>query len=245
MNDQPSIAVTPDDLLAAASVSRRMLEPFADRDWAASAAGDLAWDVRTTVAHVCDAVGWYAAHLAVASPRRLRVDFRAHCEATNAELLEVLDAAAATLAQVARAAPAGVRAYHSAGMADTCGFLAMGCNEILIHCWDSARGLRVDFEAPAQLAARVLRRLFPWAPHAVAVWPTLLWATGRADLPGHQRRPGPDWEWHCAPLHEWDGTIPHRNNPPHSQFRWDATTHQWHPSAPSDSCPSCASCRLG
>lgn len=149
MNNQPHIEVTPDDLLASASVSRRVLEPGVDSDWAAVPAADLAWHVRTTVAHMSDAVGWYAAHLALASPRRLRVDFRAHQQATNAELLDVLDAAAATLAHVARAAPTGARAYHCAGMADACGFLAMGCDEILVHTWDAGHGLGIDFKAPA------------------------------------------------------------------------------------------------
>jgi hypothetical protein len=49
---------------------------------------------------VCDAVGWYAAHLALRSPRRLRFDLLAHRDASNAELLKVLEAAAATLGLV-------------------------------------------------------------------------------------------------------------------------------------------------
>lgn len=229
MNDEPSITVTPDDLLAAATASRGVLEPFVERDWAAVPAGGLTWNIRTTVAHTADAVGWYAAHLAAATPRRLRVDFRTHDAATNTDLLDVLDAAAATLAHVAGAAPTGVRAYHTAGMADACGFIAMGCDEILVHCLDAANGLGVSFEAPGDLAERVLQRLFPWAPHDVAAWAALLWANGRTDLPDHRRRLDADWEWHCAPLREWDGSIPRRSRPPPSQFRWDTITSQWHP----------------
>jgi hypothetical protein len=70
----------------------------------------LAWDVRQTITHVCDAVGWFAAHLAFRSPRRLRFDFHAHRDASNAEMLDVLEAAAGTLGQLARAAPADARA---------------------------------------------------------------------------------------------------------------------------------------
>jgi len=103
-----------------------VLEPFVEQDWAVPA-GDLTWDIGKTVTHVIDAVGFCAAHLAVQSPARLRVDFLAHNDASNAELLDVLAAAAAMLAQVARAAPPGARAYHDAGMADSCGFVAMGC----------------------------------------------------------------------------------------------------------------------
>lgn len=85
----------PEDLLEAASACRRALEPFTDRGWAVQA-GDLAWDVRTTMTHTADAVGWYAAHLALGSASRLRFDFRAHPDAYNTDVLDVLDAAAAT-----------------------------------------------------------------------------------------------------------------------------------------------------
>jgi hypothetical protein len=75
------------------------------------------------------------------SPRRLRFDFRAHDDASNTNLLDVLEAAAASLAQVVTAAPPGARALHTSGMADRSGFLAMGCGEILVHGWDVVRGL--------------------------------------------------------------------------------------------------------
>src|SRR4029453_5138574 len=125
-------------------------------------------------------------------PRTLRFDFRAHSDASNAELLDVLDAAAATLTAVARAAPPGVRAYHNYGMADISGFLAMGCDEILVHCWDAVRGLGEEFAPPAELADRVLRRLFPWAPTNESPWQALLWANGRTNLPGKEGL-GPVW----------------------------------------------------
>jgi hypothetical protein len=201
--------VTAEDLLQAASAGRRALEPCADEDWTIQA-GDLAWDVRTTLTHTADAVGWYAAHLAAQSPGRLRFDFRVHDDASNAELLDVLDAAAATLAQVARAAPQGARGYHSAGIADGCGFLAMACDEVVVHSWDAALGFGVELVPPADLSERVLRRLFPWAPRDEPAWQALLWVNGRVDLASQPERPGPDWEWHCAPLDQWDGTIPPR-----------------------------------
>jgi len=178
---------------------------------------------------VCDAVGWDAAHLALQTPGRLRFDFLAHDGAPNAELLDVLDAAAATPAHVARAAPAGARAFHTDGMADTCGFLAMGCDEILVHGWDAVRGLGGEFAAPADLAGRVLRRLFPWAPPDASAWQTLLWANGRVDLPGRAERPGPDWAWHCAPLDEWDGTVPRRDANPPSRYEWGGQGGRWSP----------------
>lgn len=139
----------PEHVGESASACRGALEPFVAQDWAVRA-GDLTWDVRRTVTHVCDAVGWYAAHLARQSPGRLRFDFLAHGAASNAELLDVLDAAAATLAQVARAAPAGARAFHTDGMADTCGFLAWGATRS-----SSTAGTRSAVSAATSLRRRI------------------------------------------------------------------------------------------
>jgi hypothetical protein len=218
----------PAHLFQAASACCRALEPFTERDWTVQA-GDLTWDVRTTITHATDAVGCYAAHLALRTPRRLRLDFLAHADASNTELLDVLQSAAATLALVASASPPGARAYHTTGMADAGGFLAMGCDEILVHGWDAVRGFGGEFTPPADLAERVLRRLFPWTPSAVPPWQALLWANGRADPPGLPRRPGPDWMWHCAPLDEWDGTVPREDADPPSQYEWDEDSLRWRP----------------
>lgn len=222
------MVMTPDHLRQSASACRDALEPVVELDWTVQA-GDLSWDVRRTVTHVIDAVGWYAAHLAVQSPRRLRFDFAAHSDASNAELLDVLEAAAATLAQVARAAPPGARAFHNSGMADRSGFLAMGCDEVLVHGWDAVRGLGGDFAPSADIAERVLRRLFPWVSADASPWQALLWANGRVDLPGQAQRIGPDWAWHCAPLDEWNGTMPRQAADPPNRYEWDETTRRWRP----------------
>jgi hypothetical protein len=113
---------------------------------------------------------------------------------------------AAILADVVRAAGPGVRAYHPSGLADPEGFVAMGCDEALVHGWDIAEGLDVDFEPPVELAERVLRRLFPWAPEDEHPWDALLWANGRIpldDLPQSDE----GWDWWCAPLAEWTGDV--------------------------------------
>lgn len=197
--------LSPRHLEWAASTVCGALEPHVHEQWSTIQAGELAWDLRLTIAHVCDAVGWYAAHLASQSTHRLPFDLRVHDDASNADLLDVLQAAAATLAQVARSAPPTARAYHSAGMADTSGFIAMGGDEILVHGWDALRGLQDDLHPPDALARPILRRLFPGAPTDTPAWPTLLWANGRIELPGKAERLGPDWTWHCAPLDEWHG----------------------------------------
>jgi hypothetical protein len=222
------VDLSPDDLRKAASCCRGALEPFVDSDWSMTAAGDLEWDVRTTIAHVCDAVGWYAAHLAAESRRRLRFDFAVHRDASNIELLDVLGAAAATLALVATAAGPNARGFHNAGMADTSGFIAMACDEILVHCWDSAYGFGSDFAPPVKLAEHTLRRLFPWAPTSGQPWATLLWANGRIGLPERPRLSG-DWVWHCPPLDEWDGTVPRWDGDTATRFEWNENTARWHP----------------
>jgi hypothetical protein len=118
-----------------------------------------------------------------------------------------MNAFARILADVAAAAPAEARAFHQAGMADRSGFLAMACDELLIHTDDILRSSGRSFDPPPDLVARVLARLFPWAPTGINPWIALRWANGREELPPPQGRLGPDWTWHCAPLNQWDGTI--------------------------------------
>jgi uncharacterized protein (TIGR03083 family) len=210
--DHPANVVDPDDVRLAAAVVREALAPALDFDWSV-AAGDLAWDCRRTLDHVADSHLFYAAHLATRARGRLVPPRDGDPARSPAELLVVLEATAAVLAAVARATPSDARGFHGAGMADAEGFVAMGCAETLIHADDIARGLGVSFTPPADLAARVVRRLFPWAPTTGDPWQTLRWSCGRAALPGRDRL-GPDWYWHCAPLAEWDGTVRKRTAPP-------------------------------
>jgi hypothetical protein len=107
------------------------------------------------------------------------------------------------VAAVVDARPASARAWHIWGTADPEGFAAMGVVETLAHAFDLTQGLGVDFEAPGDLVAPALARLFPEAPADTDPWPTLLWATGRGELAGHAKR-SPDWTWHSAPLEELD-----------------------------------------
>ncbi|MGW4767070.1 hypothetical protein ACWEO2_03375 [Nocardia sp. NPDC004278] len=44
---------------------------------------------------------------------------------------------------------------------------------------------------------RALARLFPDAPDSTEPWTTLLWATGRAELPGHPQLT--TWRWDGTP----------------------------------------------
>lgn len=205
-------SVTPEDLVLAAAGCRATLSPVLAADWSRPA-GDLAWTCRRTLDHVADALALYAAHLATRSTTRLPLGRDGDPARSPAELLTVVGASAAVLAEVARAAPPAARGYHGAGLADAEGFLAMGCAEVLIHTDDIARGFGIGFRPSADLADRVLRRLFPWAPTAGEPWPVLRWSAGRAALPDRPRL-APDWYWHCAPPAEWDGAVRKRTAAP-------------------------------
>ena len=122
-------------------------------------------------------------------------------------LVSTLYDAATVLAEVARATPPEARAYHPAGMADAAGFVAMETDELLVHTHDIFEGTDSGLAPSEHLALLVLDRLFPWWPREAPPWEALLWANGRRALPGHDN-PGATWLWHCAPLEEWDGTVP-------------------------------------
>ncbi len=195
----------PQDLRQAVIAAADTLAPHTAADWSAMA-GDLEWSCKRTLDHTIDAVVWYAGNLAMLATRR-----RAHVRDGNPNasierLLEVLVSSGHILARVAEATPPGGRGYHSLGMADASGFVAMGCDETLVHTADICGGLGARFQPPGDLCARVVARLFPWAPDHDDPWERLLWCNGRIALPGHERL-GPQWGWWCAPLEEWDGVA--------------------------------------
>lgn len=208
------MAVAADDLRAAAAVAKDALWPHRDADWSARA-GELDWTCLGTVGHVVEALRFYAANLATRAPARRPYPWAETFAGPPEVWLLALEATAELLAVVAESADAEQRGFHPAGMADAEGFLAMGCDEVLIHADDVARGLGVGFAPPAALAERVLRRLFPWVtpePDEDA-WALLRWANGRTALPGRERL-GADWWWHCAPLREWPGGGPRTRSVP-------------------------------
>jgi hypothetical protein len=89
----------------------------------------------------------------------------------------------------------------------------MSCDEILVHTRDAGTGLGAEFTPDPALAGRVLARLFPWYQPVPDPWTALLHANGRIELPDRPRPPQ-HWQWHCAPLSEWDGTMPPAYVPP-------------------------------
>lgn len=204
--------LAPADLERAAQACAETFLPAIEEDWEVPA-GDLEWSCRRTLDHTADALMFYATHLATRSAVRRYGVRNTDPEATVPRLLEAVTGAAAILARVCAGAGPGTQAFHPAGMADVSGFIAMGCDEIIVHADDVARGLGVAYAPPLDLCAAVVARLFPWAPEGFDALATLRWANGRAALGEHERL-GPDWYWHCAPLAEWDGTRRTRTIPP-------------------------------
>jgi hypothetical protein len=198
-------AVTPEDVYETASVCRHALKPAAEMDWD-HPAGDLEWSCRTTLVHILSALLYYAINLATRSTKP-RPSGQADPSLPVPELLDALEGRAALLAGVCAAAPPGARGAHDWGMADASGFAALACDEMLVHTADIAASLGIGFDPPRGGCARVLVRLFPWAPGDVDSWEALRWANGRGPL-GERRRLSPDWVAHPAPLEEWDGVDP-------------------------------------
>ena len=197
------------DLRSAAVVCRQTLGPVVDRVWSVPAHG-LEWDCRATLDHVCDCLAFYAHDLA----GRIQVVEGAardgYATADPAELIRTVEILAEVLCLVADGSPAEVRAFHPWGMADAEGFLAMGAIEVLLHTWDIAMAHGVPLAPPdqvADVAAKIVARLFPWAPAAVPAMDALLACTGRTEVAG-LAPVGPRWAWHAAPIAECDGTIP-------------------------------------
>ncbi|MEV7373950.1 maleylpyruvate isomerase N-terminal domain-containing protein [Streptomyces sp. NPDC090301] len=209
---QPSRAsVTADDLDRAVRLAVAVLREAPPAAWD-DKAGSLDWDCWETVEHLGDDLFAYAAQLGLRTPpldrevpfvyERRRPGGPANTIHANREagadgLLQVLEASGALLVAMVRTTPAQIRAHHVFGASDPEGFAAMGIVETLVHTHDLAQGLGLAWNPPADLCSRVLTRLFPDAPSSTDPWPTLLWATGRGELPGHPRLT--TWRWHGTP----------------------------------------------
>jgi hypothetical protein len=200
----------PDDLRAVADVCAAALGSAAGAGWEARAE-PTEWTCRDTLVHLCGLA--YAPQLATRADGFRPLALQVAPGAPIGQLVETMEAMASILAEVARAAPPTARAFHTAGMADPSGWVAMGMDELLVHTHDITAALGVEFVIDPRHARVVLGRLFPWAPEDADPLQALLWANGRGHLPGHPSL-GESWLWHCAPLSEWDGTVP----------RWDAVS---------------------
>ncbi|GAB3228310.1 hypothetical protein GCM10027447_20370 [Glycomyces halotolerans] len=206
--------VTADDVERSVRLALEALEKAPAEHWERRA-GPLEWHCRDTLEHLNNSLFSYALRLAPRTPHTDRgvpirwqrpgtdgslLPIEAEPDGGPAAALEVLDAMGGLVAATVRARPASVRAYHTWGVADPEGFAAMAVVETTVHAWDMAQGLGVEVDPPSELCERVLVRLFPDAPTDTPPWATLLWATGRGDLPGHLRFT--EWQWQAAPESE-------------------------------------------
>ncbi|WP_395571780.1 hypothetical protein [Streptomyces sp. BK79] len=206
--------VTADDLDLAVRLAVALLREAPAAAWD-TRAGTLEWTCWETVEHLGDDLFAYAAQLGPeAPPLNAEVPFvwesrrpggpanviHADRAAGPSGLLRVLESCGGLLAAMVRTRHPDTRAHHVFGLSDPEGFAAMGVVETLVHTHDLAQGMALAWEPPADLCARVLARLFPDAPSSSDPWPTLLWATGRAELPGRPRRT--TWRWDGRPRSE-------------------------------------------
>ncbi|MEV4345605.1 DinB family protein [Actinoplanes sp. NPDC049596] len=200
-----------DDVTRAVSLAITTLTPADKHDWSRPA-GTLTWTCWETVEHLADCHFGYAAQLTPAHPstttwvkfgyRQPRPEGPAltlyvEPEEGAGALLEVLESSAGLLSAVVATVPPDRMSFHSYGPSNASGFAAMAVVEVLTHTHDIAQGLDLTWTPPADLCTAALRRLFPWAPTDTDPWETLLWATGRADLPGQEHQTS--WKWDGTP----------------------------------------------
>ncbi|WP_207917414.1 GNAT family N-acetyltransferase [Streptomyces sp. BK205] len=173
-----------------------VLRTVTDRDWTAVKPAGMEWTVHETAFHICGCLIAYAGNLAGgAQDDYVPFDITLDEGTDNTGLLHVLETGGALLAAAVRTAPREARAFHPYPFrsANREGFAAMGITEVLLHTYDVARGLDLAYEPPAHLPEYVLTRIFPEVQPGPDPWRTLLWATGRGDLPGRARRT--EWRW--------------------------------------------------
>jgi hypothetical protein len=178
------------------------LEHLGDHDLSVQA-GPVEWSCWTTLDHVADCQLAYS--LQIASGCRTdylpvhggdRTDDFVHFiqDLGVPGVREALPAFAELLCAQALTASADVRAFHPSGESDPTGFAAMGTVEMLLHGHDVLTGLGRGCRLPETSAATVLSRLFPHVElHETGADATLLWATGRGELPGRERVT--QWRW--------------------------------------------------
>lgn len=181
----------------------RALRTVTDRDWSVNACG-LEWSCLYTAEHIAGDFIGYATNVTGRTEGDY-VPFDIVLEdGTGPEgAVRVIEATGGLLSAVARTAPPTARGWHPYphGSADATGFAAMGIAELLLHTYDIMRALDAVYEPPAELCEALLAWLFPHVPPAPdssddGHWRTLLWATGRGELPGRARLDR--WRWHNA-----------------------------------------------
>ncbi len=154
----------------------------------------------------------YAFYLSSRSTRYVAVRVMPADDATRQERLEAIEACAAALAGVAAAAPAEALGFHISGMRNAEQFLAMACEELIVHTYDVTRGLGLPYEPPEELCGLVIEYMYPGQEERRPVWPYLVWLSGR-------RHPAAT-EWGEPPKPAEHSKLP-------LEFALDPATGEW------------------
>jgi hypothetical protein len=162
------------------------LEPAIGRDWSVPA-GQLEWSIEYTLEHIAAALSKYTLYLASRSSESIAVRIVSRPDASQEERLDAIVSLGGALANVARATPPDVRAFHAIGPLDAEGYVALGSLEALVHGWDVASGLGLEYNPPDDLAQPIVTRLIP---SREPTWQALL---------DHTRRETRDDSWTVLP----------------------------------------------
>lgn len=178
-------ALDGDAVRAAGTAVRELLDRAPDGTVDVSVMGSTATAVGQ---HIAGCLAWYAHDLAAGADETSPADLVPLPEATLAVASRSVGAWGEVLARTVDGAAAEDLGWHPHGVADATGFAAIGCAELLVHGADVADAVGLDWSPPADVAAAVLARLFPEVTDVDDPLAGLLWATGRAELPGRERR---------------------------------------------------------
>ncbi|MGH8916953.1 MAG: hypothetical protein ACRD0H_01180 [Actinomycetes bacterium] len=203
----------PDDVITAA-IALAALGAVGDANprWSCRAV-PTTWTAARTVAHIADALLYYAGQVARRADHRLPVLRDGRAAPPSEQLDNAVTAAYVLAGLLGDLGPA--RAWHPSGLADASGWAGMAVTELLVHGHDVAGALEIEFPLPEQLCHRTLIRVFPWVSlESGTPDVALLTVTGRAKM--HGISSDSEWWWQSAPLAEWDGRPRRRTSPP----RW-------------------------
>jgi hypothetical protein len=181
------------DLALAGELSSSHLERLASREgWVVRRAPGLDWTSREVVDHLCNTMAFYANHaVQEATDHQPRIRSLGEQDLSDAELARTVQTWVRLLAAVITSKPAGWRGWHPLGMTDAEGFIALACNELLVHTHDVVAAHEEPLVVEELLCTRVLSRLFPDDAAHVGdydAWSVLLYANGRAELGSRLRK---------------------------------------------------------
>lgn len=201
-----------DDLELCVGDAILALRSVLDRDWHLKARHSR-WTCWEVLEHVADDLFSYAGQVLAPSPpltgyvpfvyeaqRRggPPVTIRSDPKQGNQGLLDVFGTCGAMLCTAVRSSSPDRRGWHPYGVSDPDGFAAMGTVETAVHLHDVSKALAFAWSPTPDLLRRALDRLFPRAPKDQDPWQTLLWATGRGELPGRE----------ALETWRWDSSVP-------------------------------------